>query len=153
MKPAAAQVLRQFRVVFNAVKAHFQQVEKAAGIGGAQVWALSVVAAAPGLGVGELARAMDIHQSTASNLVRTLVARQLLSTERDAVDRRAVHLHLSPQGLEVLARAPAPLVGVLPDALNALDETTLARMHDDLATLIKVLGADATAAQTPLAQL
>jgi hypothetical protein len=35
----AARVLRRFRMVFNAVKTHFQQVEKQAGIGGAQVWA------------------------------------------------------------------------------------------------------------------
>ena len=30
----AARVLRRFRLVFNAVKAHFQQVERTAGIGG-----------------------------------------------------------------------------------------------------------------------
>lgn len=48
----AAQVLRRFRLVFNAVKSHFQQVEKQAGIGGAQIWALSVIAAAPDIGIG-----------------------------------------------------------------------------------------------------
>ena len=39
---AAVAVLRQFRQVFNAVKSHFQQVEKTVGMGGAQVWALSI---------------------------------------------------------------------------------------------------------------
>ena len=150
---SAAQVLRQFRVVFNAVKTHFQQVEKASGIGGAQVWALSEVAAHPGMGTGELARAMDIHQSTASNLVKALVTRRLLRTERDERDRRAVHLFVTEAGLETLARAPTPFSGVLPDALNTLDEATLARMNGDLAVLIKVLGGDTAAAQTPLAQL
>ena len=43
-------VLRRFRLVFNAVKTHFQQVEKKAGVGGAQFWALSVIRAHPGLG-------------------------------------------------------------------------------------------------------
>ena len=51
----AAQVLRRFRLVFNAVKSHFQQVEKRAGIGGAQLWALSVIGAAPDIGMGGLA--------------------------------------------------------------------------------------------------
>src|SRR3990167_10270887 len=64
LKPEAAVVLRQFRVVFNAVKTHFQHVERQAGVGGAQLWALSVVAGHPGIGVGELALKMDIHQST-----------------------------------------------------------------------------------------
>ena len=153
IKPSATRVLRQFRVVFNAVKTHFQQVEKQAGIGGAQVWALSVVQANPGIGVGELAKAMDIHQSTASNLVKALVSRQMLSTSRDAQDRRAVCRSVSESGLAVLAAAPAPFAGVLPDALNALDDATLARLDNDLERLIKVLGGDAAAAQTPLAPL
>ena len=153
LRPSATRVLRQFRVVFNAVKTHFQQVEKQVGIGGAQVWALSVVQAHPGIGVGELARTMDIHQSTASNLVKALVSRQLLLTSRDAQDRRAVRLTVSEAGLAVLASAPAPFAGVLPDVLNALDEATLARLDADLKQLIEALGADGRAAQTPLAQL
>ena len=39
----ATEVLRKFRQVFNAVKNHFQQLEKKVGIGGAQVWALSLM--------------------------------------------------------------------------------------------------------------
>jgi len=68
----AARVLRRFRLVFNAVKAHFQQVERSAGVGGAQLWALSIIREHPGRGVNDLARAMDVKQSTASNLVRAL---------------------------------------------------------------------------------
>src|SRR5690348_17202974 len=84
----AQRVLRQFRQVFNAVKTHFQQVEKKVGLGGAQVWALSVLQQSPGIGVGALAAAMNIHQSTASNLVKGLVERELITVTRDAVDRR-----------------------------------------------------------------
>ncbi|HAV36987.1 MAG TPA: MarR family transcriptional regulator, partial [Massilia sp.] len=50
--------LRQFRIVFNAVKNHFRQVERDAGLGGAQLWALSVIAQSPGIGVTDLARAL-----------------------------------------------------------------------------------------------
>jgi DNA-binding MarR family transcriptional regulator len=83
-------VLRQFRVVFNSVKTHFQQVEKKVGVGGAQVWALSLIREHPGIGVTELARRMDIHQTTASNLVRSLVGAELVLAERKGSDRRAV---------------------------------------------------------------
>ncbi|HEX7688461.1 MAG TPA: helix-turn-helix domain-containing protein, partial [Burkholderiaceae bacterium] len=79
----AVRVLRQFRQVFNAVKTHFQQVEKSVGMGGAQVWALSLVRDRPGLGVRALAEAMAVHQSTASNLVRGLVERELVATTKD----------------------------------------------------------------------
>lgn len=150
---AAVRVLRRFRVVFNAVKTHFRQVEKAAGVGGAQVWALSVVAARPGLGVGALAGAMDIRQATASNLVRSLVAGGWITAERNGADRRVVQLRILPAGRALLSRAPAPFSGVLPEALARLDAQTLARLDADLARLIELLRADPGAAAVPLAQL
>ena len=145
-------MLRRFRLVFNTVKTHFQQVEKQAGIGGAQLWALSLIDAKPGLGSGELARAMDVHQSTASNLVRALVARGFVQADKGSSDRRAVQLTLLPAGRTVLRKAPGPLSGVLPQALAALDAETLARLDADLAQLISVLDGDERAANIPLGQ-
>jgi DNA-binding MarR family transcriptional regulator len=139
---AAILVLRQFRQVFNAVKSHFQQVEKTVGMGGAQVWALSVVREQPGIGVGALAKAMSIHQSTASNLVRTLIEREMIVAVKQGTDRRAVQLNLRPAGAKVLKNAPGPFAGVLPDALKALPPATLARLQSDLAQLIVVIDAD-----------
>jgi DNA-binding MarR family transcriptional regulator len=150
----AARVLRQFRIVFNAVKSHFRQVEREAGLGGAQVWALSVIASRPGIGVTELAHAIDIHQSTASNLIKVLVERRLISAAREGADRRGVALRVLPSGQAVLQRAPGPFTGVLPDALESLDEQTLARLEQDLGKLILALAADEQAgANLPLAQL
>src|SRR3954470_752075 len=116
----ATRVLRQFRVVFNAVKAHFRQVEREAGVGGAQLWALSVIEQRPGIGVTELSRELDIHQSTASNLLKSLVERGLVATSREGMDRRSVALRILPAGVDVLRSAPMPFTGVLPDALSSL---------------------------------
>jgi DNA-binding MarR family transcriptional regulator len=149
----AARVLRRFRMVFNAVKTHFQQVEKQAGIGGAQVWALSLVREQPGIGVGALARAMDVHQTTASNLVRALVEQGLVESHRSGEDRRAIHLTITQQGHRVLGRAPGPFVGVLPDALARLDDQALTRLDADLDLLIRVLETDKRAARIPLAEM
>jgi DNA-binding MarR family transcriptional regulator len=146
-------VLRQFRLVFNAVKRHFQQVEKKAGIGGAQVWALSLVADNPGIGVNQLAQAMDVHQTTASNLVKAMVSAQMVVTEKSGVDRRAVQLSILPAGRQVLRRAPGPFTGVLPEALASLDAATLERLHHDLTLLSGALKADQRAAGIPLAQM
>jgi DNA-binding MarR family transcriptional regulator len=149
----AALVLRQFRQLFNAVRTHFQQVEKRAGVGGAQAWALSIVRDQPGIGVKELARAMDVHQSTASNLVKGLVERRMLRTERSVQDRRVVHLRVLAAGATVLRRAPSPFAGVLPQALVTLDDRTLRRLQRDLAALLAVVQADRRAARRPLADL
>ena len=149
----ATRTLRRFRQIFAAVRSHFQQVEKRAGIGGAQFWALGLIHAQPGIRVTELARAMHVHQSTASNLVRGLVERDLIATERNDTDRRAVQLHLKDAGRAVLARAPGPYEGVLPQALARLDAATLERMEHDLAALVASLEVDSDAPATPLAQL
>lgn len=148
----ASQVLRRFRLVFNAVKIHFQQVEKKAGVGGAQLWALSIIRANSGLGVNDLAKAMDVHQSTASNLVRGLVERELVIASKEGPDRRMVQLALLPAGEKVLRKAPGPLTGVLPQALASLDAKTLARLDSDLAKLITALNADERGANIPLGQ-
>ena len=146
-------VLRQFRVVFNAVKTHFRNVEKAAGIGGSQLWALSVIAQRPGIGVNELARELDIHQTTASNLVKALVTQGLVEQDKSGSDRRTVSMTLSAAGEVRLKQAPLPFSGVLPDALAALDAATLARMERDLGALILALEAGNAGADTPLADL
>jgi len=152
-REAVVQVLRQFRQVFNAVRTHFQQVEKHAGLGGAQLWALSLVNSHPGLGVSELAATMDIHQSTASNLVRALADRQFIKTHRRGPDKRIVQLTIEPAGTAVLARAPGPYTGVLPSALARLDDAALERLHQDLGVLIMTLGIDEHAAKVPMSQM
>lgn len=146
-------VLRRFRVVFNAVRSHFQQVESQAGLGGAQIWALSVVRDRPGIGVSGLAAAMDIHQSTASNLVRAMLKRELIQAVKGLADRRNIELSILPAGLEVLGRVSGPFEGVLPTALAQLPPETVDRLEQDLRALIAVLHADETAEQTPLAHL
>jgi DNA-binding MarR family transcriptional regulator len=151
--PSAARVLQEFRQIFNAVKTHFQQVEKSVGLGGAQVWALSVIRDAPDIGTGSLARTMNIHQSTASNLVRSLVQRGMVSVTKHDSDRRAVMLRLLPAGGRILRKSPGPSAGVLPEALAALDQKTLKRLEADLRKLIGELHADAKAAKIPLANL
>lgn len=146
-------MLRRFRSVFNAVKTHFQQVEKQAGIGGAQVWALSLIQAQPGIGVGALAKGMDVHQTTASNLVRSLVEAGYVASERSDTDRRASQLSITRAGQRVLAKAPGPFTGVLPQALARLDAETLARLDSDLATLLTLLEADRRGERIPLSDI
>lgn len=156
-KPTAqrTRVLRQFRVVFGAVRQHFHQVEKQTGVGGAMVAALGYVQAQPGLRVSGLAVAMDVHQSTASNLVKQLVQRQLITVVKAEDDRRSVCLHLAPAGQNVLAKVSGPREGVLPRALAELSEETLEQLEHGLAELLQqlTLSDDGQTARTPLADL
>lgn len=148
-----AHVLRKFRQVFNAVKTHFQQVEKKVGIGGAQVWALSLIHEHPGIGVNDLSNLMDIHQSTASNLIKSLVTSELIEVRKNIEDKRIVELHINSAGKRILKKAPTPFSGVLPHALLQLNPKVLVRLNDDLSDLLNLLEADESAAKIPLANL
>jgi DNA-binding MarR family transcriptional regulator len=150
----AAQALRQFRQIFNAVKTHFQQMERTAGLGGSQVWALSAIRDHDEVTVGRLSELMDIRQSTASNLVKLLVERGYVETQRGPSDRRIVCLYLTRAGMAVLKKVPKPFAGVLPDALMRLDDKTLARLNADLSKVLAQLpGVEPKAAKTPLADI
>lgn len=149
----AVQALRRFRVIFKAVKGHFQQVEKITGTGAAQLRAMSILREQPGIRLSELAHRMDIKQSTASNLVKTLISRSMVVSARDKVDRRVLQLHLLPDGDKVLQRMKAPYIGVLPKALQTLPAATLQQLNEHLDLLIEQMQLDFSAEQTPLAHL
>jgi len=151
---AVTAVLKDFRIILGSVRKHFAWLEKSCGVGGAQVWALAVMAARPGLRVGDLADALSIHQSTASNLLEKLVSQRLAKRRPDDRDRRVVRLELTAKGLQLLQRAPRPLEGVLPDALKHLPTAALRRLKLDLDALIRTMQVkDDRAAFTPLADL
>jgi DNA-binding MarR family transcriptional regulator len=145
-------VLRKLRLVFNTVKGHFREVEKKTGVAGAQVWAMAIVRDQPGIGVNDLAKAMDIHQSTASNLLKPLIEGGMMVAERATSDRRSLKLSVTARGAAVLKKAPVPETGVLPAALSRLDLETLLRLDDDLEGLITLLHPDKRAAKVPIGQ-
>ncbi|HUD25183.1 MAG TPA: MarR family transcriptional regulator [Burkholderiaceae bacterium] len=137
----AMAVLGQFRLIFRSAKKHFQWVQDRTGVSGAQLWVLAELQRRPGIRVTDLARAMGIHQSTASNLIDPLEKRRLIQRDRSSKDQRVVHLSLTRAGRETIGRAPRPLEGVLPDALHSLgraDLVELQRRLDRLAQRMKV---------------
>jgi DNA-binding MarR family transcriptional regulator len=150
MTPEVKRVLRLFRVIFSSVRKHFRATEASAGTTGAHVWALNVIDEHPGIGVNDLAAAMDIHQSTASNLLRALAQSELVLAERDPLDKRAVRLKVTARGARLLKKAPGPYSGVLPDALLELDPKALKRLERDLQGLAHILSPTETDSQLPL---
>lgn len=148
------EVLAQFRIVFKAVRRHYGEVRNRSGISGAQLWALSIIAERPGVKVGELAAALAIHASTASNLVRDLKSIGLVEGQRHGTDQRMVNLNATAKGRQVLKRAPKPLIGVLQRSLSDLPMSDLGALHLQLSKLIKAMKPrDAKAARTPLSDL
>jgi len=150
----ATAVLQQFRELFRISQQHFQRVESSCGLSGAQAWAMAELNTKPGLKISELARALSIHLSTASNLVDRLEAKELVRRERNKQDQRIVRAFVTPKGRELLRRAPKPAAGIIPDALNRMSLVSLSNLNRDLGALLHLtLARDRRARMTPLADL
>jgi len=135
--PLATETLKQLRIIISAVRQHFRALEEACGVSGAQIWILSAIAETPGITVSQLGKTLSVHVSTVSNMLDKLAKAGLVERLRREDDRRVVNLHLTAEGQAVLARAPQPLTGLVPHALENLPEPALVRLNEDLALLIQ----------------
>jgi len=135
-RDSALETLRFFRVIFKSANKHFHEIEKIAGIGGASLWALAEISELPDLTVSGLAKAMSVHQSTASNLMEKLEVGGFIRRTRSLEDRRVVHLSLTDKGRETLSKAPPPYRGILPDALMRMNPESLSLLNRTLVELI-----------------
>jgi len=133
------EVLSQFRILLSSIKRHYQWVEQNCGVSGAQLWALSEIAASPGLRVSDLAHRLAVHRSTASNMLQRLEQLGLLVRRRIGKDQRVVQLRLTPRGEAVLRQAPRPFVGVLQQALLDLPPSSLEILHASLGDVIRLM--------------
>lgn len=82
---------------------------------------------------------MALHQTTASNLINALLERQFIRRTRDAGDQRIARLQVTAAGKRMLARAPRPHAGLLPDALSHLDAKQLTELSQSLKLLVTIL--------------
>ena len=144
----AVRVLKQFRVIFSAVKEHYRRVEQITGISGSHVWALVVIDENPGIRPGALNDRLAIHQSTASNIVRHLVAQGYVLRTRSQTDARAFELATTPKGHELLARVPEPKMGLLVNALAEMPNASVASLEGLLDHLIARMGQPAASQST-----
>lgn len=129
-------VLQRFRVLIRSAQRHSHWIEKHSGVTGTQLWAMQELLESPGLRVGDLAKCMALHQSTASNMVDKLEAAGHLRKERQESDHRVVRLSLTEVGTALLAAAPSPARGLLPEALRLMDKAALVRLQGDLDDLL-----------------
>lgn len=131
-----AKVLQLVRTV----QIGMQNIESLHGLSGSQLWALWHVSARPGLRVSDLALAMQVRHSTASNMLDKLERRALIQRQRQTDDTRVVRLYLTKAGQGVIRDVPGPLQGRLRNALQTLPSKELIGLHRGLTRLIDTLG-------------
>jgi MarR family transcriptional regulator, organic hydroperoxide resistance regulator len=128
----AADVVRNLRRLFRAIHEYSKAVLAESGLSGPQVWALSLLAARPGLSAGELAENMFVHPSTLTGIVERLVRKGLISRTVDEKDKRGVRLAVTRSGLRLLKQTPPPVQVGLTRALSALPPRRLRELSRSL---------------------
>lgn len=152
--PQSLAVLQHIRELLRVSQQHFQRIEIRCGVSGAQLWALAELQARPGSKVSELAAALSVHLSTASNLLDRLEAKSLIRRKRGLKDQRTVRVFLTPAGQSVLRKAPKPAEGIIPDALHRMPRDALNRLSRDLEKLLRLARVrDPRAAMKPLGEI
>lgn len=89
--------------------------------------------------VTDLARAADLNPGAMTRLLDKLEARGLITREADASDRRALHIHLTPAGLEIWQDVNQCGMRVRERAMHGMDDAErehltrlLERVRDNL---------------------
>lgn len=135
----AASVLQNLRILVQAIQSYSRWVEKQLGISATQLWLMDEVAATPDMRISEVAKALSIHQSTASNLLDKLEAKGLVARKRSGSDQRVVRVYLTERGSELLAKVPRPAHGPVTEALQRLPDGALETLSENLARLASCL--------------
>lgn len=109
MPDISEQILTALRRVTRAVDRYSRLLAQNHGLTGPQALIMKEVERSPGIGMGELARRVNLTQATVTDIAKRLESRQLLARQRDAVDRRRVTLQLTTDGEQLLV-TPLPLL-------------------------------------------
>lgn len=104
--------------------------DAAAGVGPAQLSALSVLVFAGPKTLGELAAAEQVKPPTMSRIVAGLKRSRLVEVTRDAHDARRMHIRSTARGTRLLQQGRRRRIAYLASCLQPLDGRELARLSD-----------------------
>ena len=129
----AARAMDSLRRVVRSLHHADANTEHSLGVTAAQLFVLREVAKAEPLTVSALARATATSQSSVSEVVTRLVARELLIRKRSGDDRRCAEIRLSPSGRDLLSGATETVQEQLLAGFQRLPEATQRSLSEQLA--------------------
>jgi MarR family transcriptional regulator, organic hydroperoxide resistance regulator len=135
-KEQLGSILHSLRIILRAVQEDSRWVEGQSGLSSPQLWALWALSDTPGMKVSDLAAALYIHQSTASNMLDKLELRGLVERRRGGSDQRIVRLHLSEAGEALLTTAPKPDQRPIAASLAQMPDEGLRSLYAGLSELL-----------------
>lgn len=133
-------ILRSLRRIMRAVDVYSRRLVTDHGVSGPQLLCLRQLDAQGAMPTGRLAGAMSLSPATVCGILDRLEARELVTRERQADDKRRVHVRLTAKGRRTARKAP-PLENGFLEQLNALPRDRQAEIDRVLKQLVQMMSA------------
>ena len=117
-------VIEVVPLVMRTIRVKFRE-RRAANVNVPQFRVMAYLEINQGATLSELAYSVGLTLPAMSSLVDHLVSRKLITREKSAVDRRKVHLSLTPEGQQELNTAYEYTQRFLEDKMSSLSEQDL----------------------------
>jgi MarR family transcriptional regulator, organic hydroperoxide resistance regulator len=140
-------IVAGLRRVVRALELYSQEVRRDFGLTAPQLWALKTLERTGPLTTGALAKALVIHQSSASLLAGRLERRGLVRRTRSPDDRRCVRIELTDQGHAICAEAPEPAQGRLLHGLATMSPPRIRNIRRAVEDLVRAMEAESVDAR------
>ncbi|HEY1958768.1 MAG TPA: MarR family transcriptional regulator [Polyangiaceae bacterium] len=147
MKDDSRSVMDSLRLIVRDLRVGAREVERAAGVTGAQLFVLHQLAGDRALSLSDLAERTKTDPSSVSAIVKRLVAARLIVRRASKEDARRAELRLTPAGRRTIGRAPEPSQTRLLAAVARLRARDLAALRKSLRALVREMGLDDEAAE------
>jgi DNA-binding MarR family transcriptional regulator len=133
-------VMDALRRIVRDLRLSARDAERGAGISGAQLFVLQMLAEQPATSLNELAERTLTDQSSVSVVVKRLTDRKLVARKASRVDARRIELNLTAAGRKLLERCPEPTQARLLGAIRRLQPSELSSLTAGLACLLREMG-------------
>ena len=140
-------VIQSLRRITKAIHEFSKAVDREFGITGPQLWALRTIQELGSCSAGELANRLCVHPSTITGVIQRLADKGLIDRQKRPEDRRAVVLTLTPEGRQLLERAPHVAQGQLVAALRKLPGEEVTQLRGTLEQIVTGMELESTSAR------
>ena len=133
-------ILRSLRRITRAIDLHSRKLANTFGLTGPQLVCLRALARRGAVTPSVLAREVSLSQGTVTGILDRLVARQLVTRERNPADRRQVTVTLTDSGRQLVDSAPSPLQERFVEHLSRLEAAEQERIRRTLDRVVDMMG-------------
>lgn len=134
-------VLSALRRIIRAIDIDSKRLLKTYGLTSPQLLLLSTVHETPNQTIRQVSEAVSLSQGTVTTILDKLEERGLITRQRSALDKRKIHLHLTPQGETLLSSTPEMLQSSFQEGFDSLEEWEQLQILASLQRLAAIMGA------------